>query len=99
MISAHQQKRDGVERSFLFKMLMEEKKTVMQYWLTDGMDWPTLQQIALKVFSLPASSAASERNFSTFGFIHSKLRNRLQPNKVEQLVYIKSNNFHVLDSS
>jgi hAT family C-terminal dimerisation region len=37
------------------------------------------------------SSAASERNISTIGFIHSKQRNLLAPKTVEKLVYIKSN--------
>ena len=37
------------------------------------------------------SSASSERNFSTLAFIHSKLRNRLGPEKVGWLAYIKTN--------
>jgi hypothetical protein len=50
---------------------------------------------------MAASSAASERAFSTFGFVHSKLRNRLGGDKVEKLVYIKSNYtcFSVLDGN
>ncbi|KAJ3250580.1 hypothetical protein HK103_003380, partial [Boothiomyces macroporosus] len=31
------------------------------------------------------------RNSSTFGFIHSKLRNKLCPEKAMKLVYIKTN--------
>jgi len=37
------------------------------------------------------SSAFSERNFSTMGFIHSKLRNRLSPDSVNMLTYVKYN--------
>ena len=44
---------------------------------------------------MAASSAASERSFSTFGFIHSKLRNRLDPEKVKKLVYIKTNTLQI----
>jgi hypothetical protein len=40
---------------------------------------------------MAASSVASKRSFSTFGFIHTKLRNRLGPEKVKKLVYIKTN--------
>jgi hypothetical protein len=36
-------------------------------------------------------NAASEQNFSTMGFIHSKLRNSLSAKTVEKLVFIKSN--------
>jgi hypothetical protein len=42
-------------------------------------------------FTMATSSAASERNFSTFGFIHSKLRNFLSNGKVEKLVFMKQN--------
>jgi hypothetical protein len=40
---------------------------------------------------MATSSAASERNFSFMGFIHSKLRNSLSAMTVEKLVFIKSN--------
>ena len=36
--------------------------------------------------SLPASSASVERVFSTFGYVHTKLRNRLGNEKTEKLV-------------
>ena len=36
--------------------------------------------------SLPASSASVERVFSTFGYVHTKLRNRLGNDKTEKLV-------------
>lgn len=78
-------------KKFKYQALLDGTKTVMQFWLTDGNSWPTLKTIATKVFSLVSSSAASERNFSTFGFIHSKLRNKLNPETVRKLVYIKCN--------
>ena len=55
--------------------------------------WPNseLQQLAIKILSIPTSSAAAERNFSTFGFIHNKIRNRLQNERVKKLVYIYGN--------
>lgn len=40
---------------------------------------------------MATSSAASERNFSTFGFLHSKVRNRLATKSVEKLVFVKTN--------
>lgn len=55
--------------------------------------WPTskLQQLAIKVLLIPTSSAAAERNFSNFGFIHNKIRNRLKNDRVKKLVYIYGN--------
>ncbi|CAG8488922.1 3554_t:CDS:2 [Scutellospora calospora] len=41
--------------------------------------WPnsSLKQLAIKILTIPTSSAVAERNFSTFGFIHNKLHNHL----------------------
>mgnify|MGYP002804591960 CR=1 FL=1 len=82
--------------SYHFKMI-GESKTVLQWWIADGTDWPLLRNLAIRVFSMATSAAASERNFSTFGFIHSKLRNRLSPEKVKKLVYIKTNSVQMAD--
>ncbi|GBC07859.1 hypothetical protein RclHR1_07730012 [Rhizophagus clarus] len=55
--------------------------------------WPKseLQQLAIKILSIPTSSAAAERKFSTFGFIHNKICNRLQNDRVKKLVFIYGN--------
>ncbi|CAB4039334.1 hypothetical protein DYB30_009596, partial [Paramuricea clavata] len=82
--------RERRENTFRFR-LIGQSKSVLQWWKADGTDWPLLQDLATHVFSMAASSAASERSFSTFGFIHTKLRNRLGPEKVKKLVYIKTN--------
>ena len=78
--------------SLAFCMLMERKVSVLSFWISHGDQWPCLQKLAQQVFSMVATSAASERNFSTFGFIHSKLRNCLSPDVNQKLVYIKTNN-------
>ncbi len=86
------------KNSFRYRMLTKGKITILQYWLTQGKCWQELSQIAIKLFNLVTSSAASERNFSTMGFVHSKERNRLNPDTVEKLVFIKSN-IHAFDHS
>ena len=40
---------------------------------------------------MPSSSAATERTFSTRGFIHRKLRNSLTNERASRLTYIKQN--------
>jgi hypothetical protein len=74
-----------------FRTLAKLEMTPLQWWLADGSDYPLLKPIATKLFSMATSTAASERNFSTMGFVHSKLRNRLAPQRVEKLVFIISN--------
>ena len=59
--------------------------------MVDEYEWPELQKIATKLFSMIMSSAAAEQNFFTMGFIHSKLCNSLIPKTVEKLVFIKGN--------
>jgi hAT family C-terminal dimerisation region len=66
-----------------------------QLWGSYLQDWPLLAHLALKVFSAASSSAASERNFSTMGFIHSKLQNCLGRDTVVILVYVKANNLQL----
>ncbi|CAG8831324.1 34697_t:CDS:2, partial [Gigaspora margarita] len=55
--------------------------------------WPSteLQKFAIRTLSIPTSSASAERNYSNFGFIHSKVRNRLKNERVKKLVYIYGN--------
>ncbi|KAH6590837.1 hypothetical protein BASA61_005125, partial [Batrachochytrium salamandrivorans] len=72
-------------------MLSKGTKTCIQYWLIDGLAHPNLREVAINVFSMVASSAASERGFSAMGFVHSKLRNRLSADKVQKLIFIKNN--------
>jgi hypothetical protein len=45
---------------------------------------------------MACSSSAMERNFSTFGFVHTKHRNRLSDAKVKKLVYVKTNGLQLL---
>jgi len=47
VISAKSQKQSN---TFRYQMLVQKKKSVLEYWLTDGGDWPLLQKIALKVY-------------------------------------------------
>ena len=86
--------RGAREHSMMWKNLLAGKAKAVSYWTHHGDQWPLLQKLALQVFSVAASSATSERNFSTFGFIHSKLHNRLSQDAVEKLVYIKTNSAH-----
>jgi hypothetical protein len=62
---------------FGLKMLKKRSKTALQHWMSDGLVWPELSKICVKLISMVTTSAASERNFTTMGFIHSKLRSRL----------------------
>ena len=67
--------------------------TLLLWWEAVDVDsgFPNIRKLAIRLASLCATSSASERNFSTFAFIHNKLRNRLKDSTLERLVYIFSN--------
>jgi hAT family C-terminal dimerisation region len=71
--------------------LLKGSKVLLEYWLVDGCEWPELQKIDTKIFSMAMFNVAAEQNFSPVGFIHSKLCKSLSPNTVEKLLFIKSN--------
>ena len=52
---------------------------------------PLLASVAKRILAIPASSAKSERVFSTGGSIVTPKRNRLSPKNVESLIVIKEN--------
>jgi hAT family C-terminal dimerisation region len=58
-------------------MIKERKISVLKFWLFRGDQWPAMKNLACQIIQLVAFSAASERNFSTFRFIHSNARNCL----------------------
>ncbi|GMF32165.1 unnamed protein product [Phytophthora fragariaefolia] len=53
--------------------------------------YPLLARLAVMIFTIPTSSASSERSWSIQDFIHTKRRNRLDARRVEKLVFIYSN--------
>jgi len=65
---------------------------------TNGLNWWNafcseieLSKIAIKILSLPATSAAVERTFSSYKDVHSLKRNRLTNERASKLVFIKHN--------
>ena len=55
--------------------------------------FPLLAQLAARLFSIPSSNCPSKRNWSLFGNIITKQRNRLAPDKAEKLVFIPKNSY------
>ena len=61
------------------------------WWSTYGGKVPELQRWAMKILRLKGSSSSAERNWSVWGLVQSKLRNRLSLLKAEKLVFIYQN--------
>jgi hypothetical protein len=78
-------KTGGFAHSHLWGEVIQQP---INWWNLMKGRYPILSDVAIRILSIPATSAASERNWSTFGFIHLKLRNRLHEQRVEKIVYI-----------
>lgn len=75
-------------RNFIWKAV--DKVSAEAWW--KGISPATnLITIACKILNSPATSAACERTFSTYGHVHNKRRNRLTNDRAGKLVFIKHN--------
>ena len=50
-----------------------------------------LSSVASSILSLPATSNATERSFSTYGTVHTKSRNRLTIKRASMLAFVRHN--------
>jgi len=71
--------------SFRDKCEMDAKS----WWIIHWTHAPTPQMIALML--LGQSSSCSERNWSTYSFIHSLKRNKITPQNTDDLVFVHIN--------
>lgn len=68
------------------------KMSSKTYWQCIGRhDYPALFLCASSINEMVCSSAASERVWSTYRFVHSRLRSQLANDKVEKLAFIYVN--------
>ncbi|VFQ83330.1 unnamed protein product [Cuscuta campestris] len=64
---------------------------VVDWWDAFGNEARELQIFAKRIVGLCCSSSGCERNWSTFEFVHSKKRNRLDQARLNDLVFVKYN--------
>ncbi|KAI3665539.1 hypothetical protein L6452_44166 [Arctium lappa] len=62
-----------------------------EWWKLFGGDTPILQKFAIRILSQTASSSGCERNWSVFERIHTKRRNRLEHQRLSDLVFVHYN--------
>lgn len=60
------------------------------WWMTYGNSTPTLQKMAIKILSLTTSSSGCERNWSAFEGFNSKLINKWERNKNQNIDVLRS---------
>ncbi|XP_077251746.1 uncharacterized protein LOC143890963 [Tasmannia lanceolata] len=62
-----------------------------EWWAIYATCAPMLQSIALKILMQPSSSSCAERNWSTYSFVHSLKRNKITPQRAQDLLFVHSN--------
>lgn len=87
-------------RTFIWDGVAEksekEEQVAPLLWWRQLRDTCVLADIAIKILGAPITSAATERTFSTFSWIHNKKRNRLTTARASKITYI-SHNWHLLN--
>ncbi|XP_059070562.1 uncharacterized protein LOC131860201 [Cryptomeria japonica] len=74
--------------------IAKESRTTMMpdnWWSFFGPTTPNLQKLAIRILSQPCSASGCERNWSMFEHIHSKRRNRLSVEKMNDLIFVHYN--------
>ncbi len=63
----------------------------LDWWRQQADIFPHLAVLVKKWLAIPASSASSERTFSSAGFIGNKFRSRLLSSRIDELVFLHKN--------
>ena len=69
---------------------LDKKKNPLKWWAEHEKTYDLIAPVARKWLAVPASSAASERLFSSAGLTVSDKRSRLTCDKIESLVFLKT---------
>lgn len=64
---------------------------VLEWWSENEKEFPTMAKLARKLLAIPASSASSERAFSAAGNAVSQRRTALDPQTVNDVLFVHSN--------
>ena len=64
---------------------------VLSWWKEHSKEFPNLSRVARSILCIPASSAPSERDFSTAGFVIQERRTQLDPETVDDILFMHSN--------
>ncbi|XP_015649249.1 uncharacterized protein [Oryza sativa Japonica Group] len=90
-VEMYRRKTGEFGRALARKMATDGKTSPAQWWSMFASDTPNLKRLALRMVGQCCSSSGCERNWSTFAFVHTKVRNKLTHNKLNKLVYVNYN--------
>lgn len=77
--------------SYLCGEVLGKEENPLVWWKKCSLKYPKMSQLVKIYLSAPSSTVCSERLFSQASSIYEERRNRLLPDKVEQLVFLHNN--------
>jgi len=69
----------------------EADTDALAWWSENHKLFPTVADVARGYLSMPATSVLSERQFSAAGRLVSKLRSRLEPERIDTIMFLYKN--------
>ncbi|GKU92834.1 hypothetical protein SLEP1_g6507 [Rubroshorea leprosula] len=84
---------DQKMESFARESALDSSKSMKpdEWWKYFGYSAPNLKKLAIQILSQTSSSSGCERNWNVFERIHTKKRNRLEHQRLNDLVYVHYN--------
>ncbi|XP_039618047.1 zinc finger BED domain-containing protein DAYSLEEPER-like isoform X2 [Polypterus senegalus] len=82
---------DEVSTYIELKVTEDDHFDLLNWWKEHSEMFPSLARIARSILSIPATSATSERDFSTAGCVISERRSQLSPETVDDVLFLHSN--------
>lgn len=85
------QKADELDK--YLKMPIDDKFKVanpLVFWQNHQDKLPYLAKLARRIYSIPATSAGVERQFSSAGFLINERRSSLNPETIEDVLFVRS---------
>jgi hypothetical protein len=76
------------KRGFFVILFQKNFEDPYAFWKSAKVHYPEISSLALKLLGIPASTAAIERLFSQWSFVHNKLRNRLKFDVSKKLIHV-----------
>lgn len=77
-------------RNYLNQSVLPRTTNPLKYWEEAQYSFPNVHRIALKYLSIPATSVSSERLFSKAALIDTDRKSRLNPERLNKLVFLSS---------
>lgn len=81
--------RDEVQR-YIEGQFFWDGEDILTFWQSQSIAFPMLAKVSKMILCIPATSASSERTFSSAGRVLESRRNRLNPGTVDAILFLHS---------